>query len=243
MDSTGVLVVEPDPVRRGALVECLSANTDLRIVGSGPDLATALGSARPTSPIDVLLINVDQPGTEQPRFWATLHLMLSPMTRIAALTEGRDNRLLEMLLGVGVISMYPPEADPDQICQAVRSASKGRMDYDPALAERIRRLLMRPSKGGAFRLGDLTIRRSTRQFLRRGEVVSPTDRERKVLSLLGEAKSNRQIARGLHISMRTVSFHISNILRKLGLSSRVEAALAAQAIGNNDNSYGGARDL
>lgn len=107
------------------------------------------------------------------------------------------------------------------------------MDYHPSMAERIRLLLMQPTREMKYRIGDITVDRRTGRVLRREEPVGLTARERQILPLLGIGKSNREIARALHISRHTVAFHITNILRMLGVSSRVEAGLIAQWQENN----------
>lgn len=227
-----VLVVEPDPVRREGLVACISKDPHLAVDGAGPDLVRALGSDPPSRHIDILLTNVDQTQADQARFWATLHLLLPPSIRIVALSHGTDERLLEMVLAAGALSVYPPDADPERICQALKNAWEGVMDYHPLLAERIRLLLIQPHRPREFRIGDITLDRRTGQALRREEPVPLTHRERQILSLLGEGKTNRNIARTLRVRERTVAFHVSNILRKLGVSSRVEAGLVAQWLEN-----------
>lgn len=233
-----MLVVEADPVRREGLVACISKDPHLGVDGAGPDLVRALGSDPPSRHIDILLINVDQGQADEARFWATLHLLLPPSIRIVALSHGTNERVLEMVLAAGAVSLYPPDADPERICQAVKNAWRGVMDYHPSLAGRIKFLLMRPHRPSEFRIGDITLDRRTGQVLRQQEPVRLTYRERQVLSLLGEGKTNRQIARALNVRERTVAFHVSNILKKLGVSSRVEAGLVAQWL---ENEFGASR--
>lgn len=243
MGTTSVLVVEQDPIRREGLLACLSRHSDLRVVGAGPNLPAALDSALSPNQIDILLINVDQPETIQARFWATLHLLLPTMIRVEALSRGASESQLEILLGAGVVSLYPPDTDPETICQAVKNASQGRMDYHPLLAERLKLLLMQPPKERAVRIGELTLDQQTGQLLRGLEPVKVTDREWEVLPLLGERMTNREIARRLGIGERTVAFHVSNILRKLGVLSRVEAGLVAQWLQNLPDAGTGRQDL
>jgi len=165
------------------------------------------------------------------------------MTRIVPLSKGTSDRLLKMILGAAVMSLYPPDVDPEAICQAVTNASKGRMDYHPLLAEKIGPLLMKPPEEGELQIGDLMLHRLTGQLVRRGEAVRLTDREREILSLLGGGESNRQIGERLHISARSVAFHVSNILTKLCLSSRVEAGLVAKGLEKRSRGSGGSQDL
>jgi DNA-binding CsgD family transcriptional regulator len=102
------------------------------------------------------------------------------------------------------------------------------MDYDGGLADRLKAELMLPAREEGIRIGELAIDRLTGEIRLPDGPVPLTVREKEVLKLLSIGLSNRQIAGRLGVTERTAVFHVGNLLRKLGLSSRVEAALVAR---------------
>ena len=224
-----LLVVEPDRLRREGLVACLGREADLKVVGEGSDFEKAITSiSAPFPGIDILLVNADSSQAQYLRYWTVVRMVLPSKARIVALCSGTKRSHLETLLAVGVMGLHLPGAEPEQICQAIRNAARGRIDYDAVLAEGLRAALMLPVKEGGVRIGQLTLDRQTEELRHSNEPVQLTVREKEILALLGIGLGNRQIAGRLGIIERTVVFHVSNLLHKLGLSSRVEAALVAR---------------
>lgn len=226
-----VMIVDPDAERRERLIACLSCEEGFQIVGVGDDfLDTCQMPFLRHSPVDVLLIDVDQSEMADIETWAAIHFLL-PGARIVALTEGNDDLILEAALGAGVTGLHRPDAESGVLCRAVRNAVQGMVDHDPWLTDRARCVLMRPLKERQVRFGESTIDHQTQEVTRWGWLIHLTQRECEVLALLGHGLSNRQIAARLHISEKTVRNCVSEILSKLGLSNRTQAALWAKEHG------------
>ena len=126
---------------------------------------------------------------------------------VVALTSFGEDERIHAALEAGASGYILKDSDPDQVAAAVRAAHRGQLQLDPAIA---RRLMS-----------------SLRAAPRDDPAAQLTPRELEILSLVGEGKANKEIATELTISERTARTHVSNILRKLGLSSRTQAALWA----------------
>jgi DNA-binding NarL/FixJ family response regulator len=126
---------------------------------------------------------------------------------VVVLTSYADDELVHGALEAGASGYVLKDADTDQVAAAVRAAHRGELQLDPAVA---RRLL---SSLGAVS--------------RSGTKAELTTREVEVLRLVGTGAANKEIALQLGISERTARTHVSNILGKLGLASRTQAALWA----------------
>src|SRR5207247_2373611 len=122
---------------------------------------------------------------------------------VVALTSFDEVRRVQAALEAGASGYLLKDADVEEIAVAVRAAHRGELQLDPAVARRLAESLQGP---------------------RDPELTS---REREVLRLLGDGQPNKTIASALGITERTTRTHVSNILAKLGLSSRTQAALWA----------------
>lgn len=125
-----------------------------------------------------------------------------PDVPVVALTSSEDPDRVRSALRAGAVGYVLKDTSPDAVLSAVRAAARGERHIDVTLALK----LTEPDAAGVSRL---------------------TAREREVVALVGEGKSNQQIATELVITERTARTHVSNVLRKLGLSSRTQAALWA----------------
>jgi two-component system nitrate/nitrite response regulator NarL len=208
-------------MRREGLAACLSKEPDIIVVGLGEDVVDALDAISFAGEPNVLIINLDQE-TER-RSWAIIGLAL-PGARIVGLTEGNNNCVLENAMVIKATSVLKSDVSSNELCDAVRSASYSVMHYDPSLATAIKKALMRPSISKELRIGDSAVISVTGDVKFLGERPHLTPREQDVLKVLGKGKTNRQIARILNIAERTVEYHMSNLMRKLAVSSRIEAA-------------------
>ena len=153
------------------------------------------------SPPDVVLMDILMPGGDGIRATANI-LHKHPQLAVVALTSLDDTDRVRAALQAGAIGYVLKDAGPDDVLDAVRSAARGEAYIEAELALR----LAEPPTASDRLL---------------------TAREREVLVLLGEGKSNQQIASSLVITERTARTHVSNVLRKLGLESRTQAALWA----------------
>ena len=157
-----------------------------------------VGSGQPP---DVVLMDILLPDGNGVATTAALHRRY-PGIAVVALTSVDDPDRVRSVLQAGAVGYVLKDAGPDELLSAVRSAARGEGSVDASLALK----LAEPRPPGISAL---------------------TVREREVLALVGEGKSNQQIATRLFITERTARTHVSNVLRKLGLSSRTQAALRA----------------
>ncbi len=201
-----VLVADDHGVVRRGLRGFLDLLDDIEVVGEAGDGNEAVARSRELHP-DVILMDLVMPGLDGVGATAAVRAA-QPDVEIVALTSFIEELKVVAALEAGATGYLLKDASANEIADAIRAAHHGEMRLDPAvarvLAERLRR-------------GD-----------RQSEPVEPlTDREQEVLRLLGQGYSNKEIAAELTITERTARTHVSNILGKLGLTSRTQAALYA----------------
>jgi len=205
-----VLVVDDHAVVRRGLLACLDGEPDLEVVADAAGGNEALdelekldsGGRRPHVVVmDLQMEPID--GIE-----ATRRIRMEyDDVEVVVLTSFGEQERVQAALEAGASGYLLKDADADEVAVAVRAAHRGELQLDPAVARRLTESLRTPS---------------ARDTLRR-----LTSREVEVLRLLGEGEPNKLIASALGISERTTRTHVSNILSKLGLSSRTQAALWA----------------
>lgn len=205
---TRVLLVDDHAVVRRGLRGFLGLLDDLEIVGEAEDGDEAIRLAEETKP-DVILMDLVMPCCDGMTATAEIKRR-QPDVEIVALTSFIEEGRVVAALEAGATGYLLKDASADEVADAVRAAHAGEMRLDPAvsrlLAERLRR-----SRAGAGS----------------GPAEPLTARELDVLGLVGRGLSNKEIAAELVITERTARTHVSNILGKLGLASRTQAALYA----------------
>jgi DNA-binding NarL/FixJ family response regulator len=197
-----VLVVDDHPVVRQGLRTFLDLQDDIAVVGEAADGAACVSAAEELRP-DVVLLDLRMPEADG----------------LAALRGLRQHGNSARVL---VITSY---TDPAAVLPAVRSGAAGYVYKDvdpPALAAAIR----------AVHAGHVLLNPDVAGLLATGESRPPalarlTAREREVLTELARGRSNREIARALDMSEKTVKTHVSAVLTKLGVADRTQAALLA----------------
>ena len=188
-----------------ALERLVEIVADMEVVGEAADGEEAVKVAAACHP-DVVLMDIVMPVKEGVA--ATREIKATdPEVEIVALTSFIEEQMVVSALEAGASGYLLKDADEREVIEAIRAAYDGEMRLDPGvakvLAERLRRRPATPP-------------------------VDPlTDREVEVLALLGCGKSNKEIAADLFIADCTARTHVSNILGKLGLASRTQAALYA----------------
>lgn len=198
-----VMLVDDHAVVRSGLSAFLMVFDDLELVGeaeNGREAVRLVGDLNP----DVVLMDLVMP--EMDGATATRRIREQyPKTQIIALTSFREDSLVQGALQAGAISYLLKNVSADDLARAIRAAHAGRSTLSPEAAQVLIQAATRPPAPGF----DLT------------------ERERDVLALMVKGHSNSEIAEKLVVSSSTVKFHVSNILSKLGVSSRTEAVALA----------------
>ncbi|MEA3336367.1 MAG: response regulator transcription factor [Chloroflexota bacterium] len=202
MSKIKLLLVDDHDIVRAGLRMLFLAENDFEIVGeagSGEEAILALEALEP----DVILMDVAMPGMSG--IEATRRIKAkAPDVAVLALTMHEDEQYFFEMLNAGASGYVPKRAAPDDLVAAIRVANQGDVFIYPSLAKLL-----------------------VNEFLQRAEATSATKevltpREREVLTLIAEGKSNKEIAKELVISVKTVDRHRENIMRKLNLHNRVE---------------------
>jgi DNA-binding NarL/FixJ family response regulator len=201
-----VLLVDDHQVVRRGLRTFLDLQPDIEVVGEASDGAAGVAQAKALSP-DVVLMDLMMPVLDGVSAITAIKTA-QPEVEIVAVTSFIEEDKVTAALEAGASGYLLKDADADAVADAVRAAYAGQVHLDPAVA-RLLAQRMRERKSAP-------------------QPVEPlTEREKEVLSLVGQGASNKEIASALFITERTARTHVSNILGKLGLSSRTQAALYA----------------
>lgn len=202
-----ILVVEDHPLVRRGIVGFLSTQPDLAVVAEARDGIEALHLAAEHRP-DVAVVDLRLPRLDGVETIRRLTAEL-PHTRVIVLTSYDGDADVLPAVRAGALSYLLKEAAPDELATAVRAAAAGEAVLHPRVAARVVSELRGGRHDAPNALRDLT------------------ERELQVLRLLGEGRSNAEIARALVIGEKTVKTHVSAILTKLRLSDRTQAAVHA----------------
>ncbi|MFE2274173.1 response regulator [Streptomyces lavendulae] len=201
-----VLLVDDHQVVRRGLRTFLEVQEDIEVVGEAADGEEGIARAEELRP-DVILMDVKMPGTDGIEALRRLRALANP-ARVLIVTSFTEQRTVVPALRAGAAGYVYKDIDPDALAGAIRSVHAGHVLLQPEVAEALL-AAQDDQPAGAGRPGALT------------------DREREVLGLIADGRSNREIARALVLSEKTVKTHVSNILMKLDLSDRTQAALWA----------------
>jgi NarL family two-component system response regulator LiaR len=201
-----VLIVDDHTVVRQGLRMFLGLDHDFEIVGEASNGLQALKLAHQLKP-DVILMDLLMPEMDGLTATASIRREL-PEIEVIALTSVLEDNAVVSAVRAGAIGYLLKDAQPGELIRAIKAAYAGQVQLPPAAAARLLREIRAPEKPDKL-----------------------TERETDVLRLVGQGQSNKEIALTLSISEKTVKTHVSNILSKLNLASRTQAALHAVRIG------------
>jgi DNA-binding NarL/FixJ family response regulator len=178
----------------------------LEVVGEAQDGLRALDLARQLQP-DVVLMDLLMPSMDGITATAALRKEL-PQCEVIALTSVLEDRSVVGAIKAGAIGYLLKDTDEDSLCRAIKAAAAGKVQLAPEAAARLMREVTTPD-----------------------ETDTLTERENEVLKLIATGLTNKEIAFDLHIGETTVKTHVGNILVKLDVQSRTQAALYAAKVG------------
>ncbi|MHB1134722.1 MAG: response regulator [Chloroflexota bacterium] len=204
MDEIRVLLADDHPALRVGLQVLLEQAPGITVVGEASDGEEALAQIEALRP-DVAVLDCQLPSMTGDAVAAALRRACLPV-RVLALSAYSDDAHLRAMLEAGALGYLIKDEAAGAIAQAVRAAARGEGWFSPAVATR----------AAAWARGEW------------GLPADLTEREAEVLRLVARGKANKEIARALSVTERTVEFHVGNVLAKLNLVSRVEAALWAK---------------
>ncbi len=209
-----VLIVDDHEVVREGLSSVLTTRGDIEVVGLARDGREAVEKARQLSP-DVVLMDISMP--EMNGVEATRRIKKeNPQIGIVVLSMYAEEEYIFDLVRARAAGYLLKDADSSQIVNAIRAISRGESMIHPVVVSKI--LTEFSQLSGHPRV------KVERQEQRKYDL---SDREITVLQLVAEGKSNKEIAKDLRISEKTIKNHIRNIFRKLSVSDRTKAAIHA----------------
>jgi DNA-binding NarL/FixJ family response regulator len=209
-----ILLVDDHAMVRRGMRDFLSLHDDIEVVGEASDGLEAVERATELRP-DIVVMDLMMPNLDG--IDATSRIKASlPEIEVIALTSFIEEARVVAAIEAGASGFLLKDAEADELAAAIRAAAAGEMHLDPAIAGIVaRRMRDGVREGGAGGNGEPD------------GIGSLTARERDVLARVARGLPNRKIADDLGITERTARTHVSNILAKLGLASRTQAALFA----------------
>ncbi len=201
-----IVIADDHSVVRRGLRMFLAMDPELVVVGEAADGEEAVRIARELLP-DIVLMDLLMPVMDGITATAIIRREL-PDTEVLALTSVLEDASVVGAVRAGAIGYLLKDTDADALCRAIKAAAAGQVQLTPQAAARLMQAVSAPESPEAL-----------------------TERETEVLRLMAQGQANKEIARSLNISEKTVKVHVSNILSKLGVRSRTQATLYAIRIG------------
>ena len=201
-----VLIADDHQLVRHGVRTLLESEPDITVVAEARDGAEAISSAAGTEP-DVVLMDLSMPGVDGVEGTRGV-LAHRPETRVLVLTSFSDRDQVREVLAAGAIGYVLKDSEPADLLAAVRAAAAGHVPIDPRVAS-----ALLPGTGAPTPADPAA-------------GLSP--RETEVLRLVAQGLANKQIARALGITERTVKAHLGRVFRELGVLDRTSAALWAR---------------
>ena len=184
----------------------LGLDAELEVIGEAENGAEAIIRARELKP-DVVLMDLLMPVMDGITAIGAIRREM-PDVEVLALTSVLEDASVVGAVRAGAIGYMLKDTQADELCRAIKAAAAGQVQLSPKAAARLMREVRAPESPESL-----------------------TERETEVLRLLAQGQSNKEIAHTLTIGEKTVKTHVSNVLGKLGVQSRTQAALYAVRIG------------
>ncbi len=205
-DRIRIVIVDDHAMLRAGLEQLLGGEADLEVVGkaaSGDEAVTVVRELRP----DVVLMDLQMPGVDGVS--ATREIVGEELADVLVLTSYSDAERIVGALDAGALGYLLKDAEPEEVLRGIRAVARGESPIDPKAAREL-----------------LGARRTTA-----AAGVDLTPRESEVLALVRQGLANKQIARRLGISERTVKAHLTSTFQRIGVVDRTQAALWAERNG------------
>ena len=212
--SIRLLIADDDPIVREVLTSALGSETDIEVVAVVANGAEAVDVVHART-VDVVLMDVQMPVLDGVAATSRI-LALGGGTRVLLLTTFDDDSFLDGGLAAGASGFLLKTTPPGRIAEAIRTVRTGGEILSPGPANRLG--LRARGRGPAATIPDPDL----------------TDRERRILRLLCQARTNHQIARRLGLTQADVKADISSMMRKMGVSSRLDVVVEAHRRGLAD---------
>ena len=201
-----VLIVDDHMMVREGIKSFLHQFADIAVIGEAENGVDALERAKKLAP-DIVLMDLVMPGMDGVEATRRIKAAM-PQVRILALTSFSTDDLVFPALKAGAAGYLLKDADPKDLVSSIRQVHCGESSLHPSIARKV--------LDGFYGMGDSKTKPETL-----------TERESEVLQLMARGLTNQQIAKKLVVSQATVRTHVSNILAKLHMANRVQAALYA----------------
>jgi len=195
-----VFIVDDHPLVRKGIAKCITDEPDMTLCGEATTTAEALEGVARTKP-DLVLVDISLPGRDGIELTKDLK-NAHPKAHVLVLTMHDESLYGQRALRAGADGYLMKTVPPSAVIQGIRDVCAGKIVVSPRLRDQMLRCMV----GGGTR----------------APLQELTDRELQVLRLFGEGRTRGQIAAQLHLSVKTVETHRSNICRKLGLRNSVE---------------------
>ncbi|HVQ88084.1 MAG TPA: response regulator transcription factor [Actinomycetes bacterium] len=205
-----VVLVDDHGMVRAGLVQLLGGDDGIDVVGTASDGAEAVTVVQAELP-DVVLMDLQMPGTDGVTATRQIQQVV-PTAQVVILTSFSDRDRIVGALDAGAIGYLLKDAEPEEILAAVKAAARGESPLHPRAARELLASRSDPMSAGAG-------------------AVDLTPREVEVLGLVRRGLANKQIARRLGISERTVKAHLTSCFQRIGVADRTQAALWAERNG------------
>jgi len=210
-----ILLVDDQPLFREGLRTLLSLHSDFEVVGEAANGGEAIRLTRSLLP-SVVLMDLQMPILDGVSATRRLHEE-QPSCRVIVLTTFDDDEMVFDGLRAGAVGYLLKDVPSEKLAEAIRAAARGESFLQPSVAAKV--------------VAEFA-RLSARTAAVTKSLIEPlSERELEILHLIARGASNREIASGLFIAEGTVKNHVTNILAKLGVRDRTQAAIKAKDIG------------